>query len=192
MRLSPAACALMLLAGCAARQPAEPPDEPSLDEWPAWEVGDAWTWTVRSTGSDGEVREANVSGEVVEVAADTYRVRSRASDGSTAEQTFWRGNVTMQGSQTEALRFPLRAGANWTSGGAEVRVLGREEVATRAGTFEAWRLNLTSIAGGNWRDDWWAPEAKIWVSSHSTRVFQGELLVIDRELQEFRPASSEP
>lgn len=186
----PVLLVLVLLAGCAAPPPPPPPDGPErLDAWPAWEVGDTWSWLVRSRDSDYRYVEGNVSGVVVAVEPDVYVVRTRDNTGTETDARFWRGNLTVVGSSGETFRLPLVEGANWTSNGLRYRVLGVEHVETRAGRFEAWHIEGKGNVAS--RDDWWAPEAKVWVKSRQVRSVGGGDVAIERELQTFALTSGE-
>lgn len=186
MRLAPLLVVAVLLAGCTT-VPVTPARPTRLDAWPAWEVGDSWTWHVRSRGSDAEWREGEVRGTVLAVEGDTYLVRTVDNEGTTADQRFWRGNLSLTTSRSETFRLPLHAGANWTSGRLDFRVVGHERVATPAGGFWAWHINGTDAAPRPtaWRDDWWAPEAKVWVKSRQVQLVQNGYVGIERELQAY-------
>ena len=190
MRLASLLVLAALLAGCtAAPTPPERPDR--LESWPAWDVGDSWTWHVRSRGSDGRFVEGEVRGTVLSVDAETYLVHTVDNRGAASNQTFWRSNMSLTTSPSEPFRLPLEAGANWTAAGQRYRVAGLERISTPAGAFWAWRINGTEdvAAPDVWRDDWWAPEAKVWVKSRQAALVQGGHIAIERELQEYRLAS---
>lgn len=186
MRLAPLLLAAVFLAGCTSA-PMAPPREERLDAWPAWDVGDSWTWHVRSRGSDAGFVEGQVQGTVLVVGATTYGVRTEDNEGLKVDQDFWRSNMTPTSSRSETFRLPLVPGASWSSASFRYRVVGPEEVQTPAGKFVAWRINATedSQRPTGWRDDWWSPEAKIWVKSRQTRLVSTGHVAIERELQAY-------
>lgn len=193
MRLVPLVLAAVVLAGCTT-VPVPPQRPDRVDAWPAWEVGDSWTWHVRSRGSDGTFAEAEVAGRVVSVGPDTYVVNTVDSQGGASNDTFWRANMTPVASRTESFRLPLAEGANWTSGNLRFVVKPLEYVSTPAGRFHAWRIDAADGATPPTlrRTEWWAPEAKIWVKSDLDRAVQGGYVSVERELQEYRLASGGP
>lgn len=190
VRVVPLLVLAVLLAGCTTA-PIPPKRAERLDAWPAWEVGDTWTWHVRSRGTDSTYVEGEVSGTVLAVDEETYLLYTEDNRGVGANQTFWRSNMSLSTARTDNFRLPLHVGANWTSAGQAFRVTGLERVHTPAGEFWAWKINGTEIAAkpAGWRDDWWSPEAKIWVKSRQTRLAGNGYVGIERELQEYRLAS---
>lgn len=185
--------AVLLLAGCTgppAPADDDPPAPASLDAWPAWEVGDRWEWSVRSRSSDGRWTTGDVSGEVVEVTNDTYLVRYVNEAGEPGNQTFWRANVSLTSTRTASLVFPLEVNATWNGSASRSAVRDHAEVTVPAGSFDAWRVNHTlgSRTTTGWRDEWWSPEAKVWVKTSQSRLFGGANLVVERELVRYRLA----
>jgi uncharacterized caspase-like protein len=130
-------------------------------------VGDTWTWYRTIRDGEGVERRNYYTATVAHADKDGYQLQS--SDGDLPSSYDAAGNLysARQGAamvvhdpMDELFRFPLQAGASWTTrsrerGGAavvdvdgRVTVVGPEDVTTPAGRFAA--VKLTKVSNRTW------------------------------------------
>lgn len=130
-------------------------------------VGDTWTWYRTIRDGEGVERRNYYTATVAHADKDGYRLQS--SDGDLPSSYDAAGNLysARQGAamvvhdpMDELFRFPLQAGASWTTRSRErggtavvdvdgrVTVVGPEDVTTPAGRFAA--IKLTKVSNRTW------------------------------------------
>lgn len=182
--------------------PAASPDTEESMEEPL--AGDHWTYEIRDEIT-GEVK-STVTHVVTEVAGSTISVRSdvvgKGTGGYLTYDRAW--NLINNGAwkntpnNGEGVRLPLTAGKTWSFQANEVnstqgvtlkrsgtsKVSGRESVTTRAGTFDAFKIQ-TSYTSRNANDPtkkfditiqmWYVPAINHWAKRTYTSRSDGHL-----------------
>lgn len=175
---------LVALATVASAQ-AQSTDKPDVH------VGDRWYWQ----HTDGKANEKDVTTieDVIEVNPDNLKVRARVKGRSgSAIFTYTRDwdpvdvGIARYDPMLQTLAFPLSVGKKWTSHAdkqlfsngkhgsfnLKAEVQAYEKVTVPAGTFDAYRVQVTVDATSNDEDanighttetQWYAPEAKRYV-----------------------------
>lgn len=147
---------------------------------PAYKVGDQWSYAFVDDLTPGN----NMTNDqtVVQVSSEHTMLHGKNAAGQDYEiELDPTGNVVHQGSYAPSpsdsrLKFPMAVGMTWSidyrSGGAEYQgnntVAAAEDVQTKAGTFQAYRIESSgTYSGTGWHETgrfrqtiWYAPSAK--------------------------------
>jgi len=171
-------------------------------EAPVWNVGDEWTYKEAGGGTWGvEVKDVTEDLYIVKYSKGLY-----AYDKKTLNVKYSIEDGGRRIKFTEARRklfdFPILIGKNWRDrstlpiGGIEVdflnefKIEGVDEVATSAGTFNAyrifWKQTNMYVFGSGWVRFWYSPEVKIWIKREFEKSSFWAPIYKDTELISFK------